>query len=188
MPIHLIPSILYSEGCSNPPLHNANLEISPVRTTRPEIERRQPIAVITKTSTNTAIVPSQETDITEIAQFHANPTSVTTVILVLDRPSHNTIVLETTLIQIANHRHHINPTAINLDPHPFIDMILDLLIVVVQITTATERPLKIANLIPETTITTIAVTSLCLQPFPFRHQFSPKLLMSATNVPSFKFK
>ena len=153
-----------------------------------EIERRQTTVAITKISTNTVIVPSQETDTIEIAQSHANLTFVMIVILVPDRHFPNTTVPEMIPTQTANHRHHISPSVINLDPHLFIDMTLDLLIVVVQSTIAIELRPKIANLTLETTITITVTMSLCSQIFPSHLQFSLKLLMSATNAPSFKFK
>ena len=154
-----------------------------------ETERRQTTIVTTQTSTNTAIAVSQETDTTEIAQFHANPTYVTIAIPVLDRLTHTTIVQETTPTPIINRRrHHTNRIVINLDPHPFINTTLDLLTVVVRITIAIELRLKIVNHTPETTTTAIAVTSPCSLILPPRRQFSPKLLMSVTNAPSFKFK
>ena len=159
-----------------------------------ETERRQTTAIITQTSTNIVIAVFQETDTTVIAQFLANPTSVTIATLIqmgiVDciHRSRKTIVPEMTLIPIANHRRHTLTIVSNLVRHPFIDTTLDLLIVVVRIMIAIELRLKIANPTPEITTNTIAVMSPCLQMPPLLHQFLLKILMSATNAPSFKFK
>ena len=163
-------------------------EISPAPMISPEIERRQTTAVTTQTLVSTVIVPSPETDTTEIAQFHASPTFVTTVILVPAHHFPNTTAQEMTPTPIVKRRHHINPIAINLDPHLSTDMIPGLLIVVVRTTTAIELPPKTANPTPETTTIAIAVMSPCLQTLPLRHPFSPKILMPAIDAQSFKSK
>ena len=163
-------------------------EISLALTINPEIERHQPTVVIIKISTNIATVLSPEIDTIEIVQFHVNPTFVTIVILALALHFHNTIAQEMTPIPTVNRLRHISPIVINLAPHLFTDTILELLIVVVQTSIAIERPLKIVNPTPETTIIAIVTMSPCSQIFPSRHQFSPKTSMSATDVPSSKFK
>ena len=159
-----------------------------------EIERRQPTVVIIKISTNIVTAPSPEIDTTEIAQFPANPTFVTIAILVqMGIVGHiplfrNTIVQVMIHIPTRNRLYHISPIVINLALHLFIDMILELLIAVVQASTVIERPLKIVNPIPETTIIVIVVMSPCLQILPPRHQFSPKTSMSVIDALLFKFK
>ena len=163
-------------------------EISPAPTTSSEIERHQSIAATMQISTNTATVLSPETDTTEIVQSPANRTFVTIVILVLVHHSHHTIVQEMTPTPIVNRLRRTNPIATNLGLHLFTDMIRELLIVVVQTTTVIELRLKIVNHTPEITATAITVMSQCLQILLPLHQFLPKLLTSAINAQSFKFK